>query len=158
MARLDSRLSRCAGLLKSDFRSDRISTHHAKVVWQGNKNDLRAHKIHLADQAIEGSCAQASGGDPAKADPEEMFVASLASCHMLWFLDFARRERLRVLAYADAPEGEMDGRRFVRVVLRPCVQFDRAVPDEVIEQLHERAHDACFIANSVNCSVIVEPA
>ena len=138
--------------------SDRGSTHHAKVVWRGDKHDLRAHEVHLADQTLEGSCAQALGGDPAKADPEELFVASLSSCHMLWFLDFARRERLRVLFYEDEAEGEMDSQRFVRVALRPRVRFEQDVPMETIGRLHERAHEACFIANSVNCPVIIEPA
>jgi organic hydroperoxide reductase OsmC/OhrA len=138
--------------------SGHASTHRAKVVWRGAKRDLRAHEVQLADQTIEGSCAQAWGGDPAKADPEEMFVASLSSCHMLWFMDFARRERLRVLAYEDEAEGEMDGQRFVRVVLRPRVSFEEDVPAERAERLHEKAHEACFIANSVNCEVTVEPA
>lgn len=138
--------------------SDHASTHHARVIWRGDKRDLRAHEVHLADQAIEGSCAQGWGGDPAKADPEEMFVASLSSCHMLWFLDFARRERLRVLSYEDDAEGEMDGRRFVRVALRPHVKFDDDVPADTVERLHEQAHEACFIANSVTCEVTVEPA
>jgi organic hydroperoxide reductase OsmC/OhrA len=136
--------------------SERTSTHHARVVWRGGQQDLRAHEVHIADQALEGSCAPAWGGDPAKADPEGMLVASLSSCHMLWFLDFARRERLRVLSYEDEAKGEMDGRRFVRVVLRPSVRFDRDVPAETVRRLHERAHDACFIANSVNCEVIIE--
>lgn len=137
--------------------SDRMSTHHAKVIWRGDKQDLRAHEVHLADQTIEGSSAPTWGGDPGKVDPEEMFVASLSSCHMLWFLDFGRRERLRVLSYEDQAEGEMDGQRFVRVVLRPSVRFDDDVPAETIRLLHDRAHHACFIANSVNCAVIVQP-
>lgn len=137
--------------------SDLTSTHHAKVAWRGNKHDLRAHEVNLADQTIKGSCARAWGGDPAKADPEEMFVASLSSCHMLWFLDYARRERLLVLSYEDEPEGEMDGRRFVRVVLRPRVQFQDDVLAATVERLHEHAHKACFIANSVNCQVTIEP-
>lgn len=87
-----------------------------------------------------------------------MFVASLSSCHMLWFLDFARRERLRVLSYEDEAEGEMDGRRFVRVALRPRVKFAENVPADTVAHLHEQAHEACFIAISVNCEVTVEPA
>lgn len=138
--------------------SDHGSTHHAKVVWRGDKHDLRAHEVHLADQRLQGSCAQALGGDPAKADPEELFVASLSSCHMLWFLDYARRERLRVLSYEDEAEGEMDGQRFVRVALRPRIKFEEDMPAETIRRLHEQAHEACFIANSVTCTVIIEPA
>jgi organic hydroperoxide reductase OsmC/OhrA len=70
--------------------------HHAEVVWDGDRRDLRAHTIRLGGQTLAGSGG--FGGDPAKADPEELFVASLSACHMLWFLDFARRERLRVLS------------------------------------------------------------
>jgi organic hydroperoxide reductase OsmC/OhrA len=78
---------------------------------------------------------------------------------MLWFLDFARRERLRVRAYEDAAEGEMDGIRFVGVTLRPRASWEGAEPaPEVVERLHHRAHEACFIANSVSCPVVVEPA
>jgi organic hydroperoxide reductase OsmC/OhrA len=89
--------------------------HHARVIWRGDKRDLRAHEIKLADQTIAGSSAVDRGGDPTKADPEELFVASLSACHMLWFLDFARRERLRVLSYEDDPVGTMDGKRFLDV-------------------------------------------
>jgi organic hydroperoxide reductase OsmC/OhrA len=132
--------------------------HHARVVWRGEKRDLRAHEIQLADQTLAGSCAAAWGGDPEKADPEGLFVASLSACHMLWFLDFARRERVRVLSYEDDPEGTMDGRRFTQVVLRPRVEFEDEVSRDVLERLHHRAHEACFIANSVSCEVRVEPA
>jgi organic hydroperoxide reductase OsmC/OhrA len=130
--------------------------HHATVVWQGDKRDLRAHEIRLAGQTLPGSCASARGGDPEKADPEELFVAALSACHMLWFLDFARRERLRVVSYDDRPEGTMDGQKFVAVVLRPRVAFATDVSREVIDALHDRAHKACFIANSVICEVRVE--
>jgi len=131
--------------------------HHARVVWRGGKDDLRAHEIKLAGQTLAGSCASVRGGDPEKADPEELFVASLSACHMLWFLDFVRRERLRVLSYEDEPEGVMDGRRFTEVVLRPRVEFEDEVSEEVLARLHHRAHEACFIANSVSCQVRVEP-
>jgi organic hydroperoxide reductase OsmC/OhrA len=69
--------------------------HHAEVVWDCDRRDLRAHTIRLAGQTLAGSSQPGFGGDPEKADPEELFVASLSACHMLWFLDFARRERLR---------------------------------------------------------------
>jgi organic hydroperoxide reductase OsmC/OhrA len=74
-----------------------MTKHHAKIVWRGDKNDLRAHEIELACQTLSGSCSAHWGGDPGKADPEELFVASLSACHMLWFLDFARRARHRLL-------------------------------------------------------------
>jgi organic hydroperoxide reductase OsmC/OhrA len=130
--------------------------HHARVLWQGDKRDLRAHEIRLADQMIAGSSAADLGGDPAKADPEELFVASLSACHMLWFLDFARRERLRVISYEDDPVGTMDGERFLGVVLRPCVRFTTDVSHEIVRRLHDRAHAACFIANAVTCKVRID--
>jgi organic hydroperoxide reductase OsmC/OhrA/predicted enzyme related to lactoylglutathione lyase len=130
--------------------------HRATVIWQGEKQDLRSHEIRLAAQTLAGSCASEWGGDPEKADPEELFVASLSACHMLWFLDFARHERLRVVSYEDRPEGTMDGHKFVAITLRPCAVFATEVSPEVIEDLHDRAHKACFIANSVTCEVKVE--
>ncbi len=146
------------GIAPGAQTSDRTSRHHARVIWRGEGDDVRAHEAQLADQTLACSCAVAWGGDPAKADPEEMFVAALSSCHMLWFLDLARRERLRPLSYEDEAEGEMDGRRFVRVVLRPRVTFAGEVGAEATRRLHDRAHAACFIASSVSCPVIVEPA
>jgi organic hydroperoxide reductase OsmC/OhrA/catechol 2,3-dioxygenase-like lactoylglutathione lyase family enzyme len=130
--------------------------YRATVVWRGDERDLRAHEIQLSGQTLAGSCASAWGGDPEKADPEELFVAALSACHMLWFLDFARRERLRVVSYEDRPEGTMDGQRFVAVALRPLVVFASEVSQDLIEGLHDRAHAACFIANSVTCEVRVE--
>lgn len=60
--------------------------HHATVIWDADKGDLRAHTIRLAGQTLAGSSMPAFGGNSEKADPEELFVASLSACHMLWFL------------------------------------------------------------------------
>jgi organic hydroperoxide reductase OsmC/OhrA len=101
--------------------------------------------------------------DPAAVDPEEAFVASLSSCHMLWFLSFAAERGLRVDRYVDAAEGVMgknaEGRlAMTQVTLRPRVRFDGALPDAAtFEALHHRAHDACFIANSVRTTIVCEP-
>ncbi len=133
------------------------STHHARVRWNGDREDLRAHTIELADQRLEASGAAALGGDPAKVDPEELFVASLSSCHMLWFISLARAERLRVTAYEDEAEGTMDATRFTGVVLHPRVSFADDPGTERIMDLHHRAHERCFIANSVSCPVVVQP-
>ncbi len=134
-----------------------MTRHGAEVSWTGDSEDLRRHTVKAGGQEIGGSCSPEWGGDPAKADPEALFVASLSACHMLWFLDLARRERLRVTAYEDDAEGTMDGTRFTRVALRPRVEFQADVDRETIESLHHRAHEACFIANSVSCPVEVEP-
>jgi len=133
------------------------SIHRARVRWDADSEDLRAHTVELADQALAASSAPEFGGNPQKADPEEMFVASLSSCHMLWFLALARGERIRVTSYEDDPEGTMDGIKFTRVVLRPRAAFERDPGDEQLRSLHRRAHERCFIANSVSCPVDVEP-
>jgi organic hydroperoxide reductase OsmC/OhrA len=131
--------------------------YRATVAWDGDREDLQAHTVTLAQQRLAASSAPERGGDAAKADPEQLLVAAASACHMLWFLDFSRRERLRVISYEDEAEGVMDSRRFVRVVLRPGIEFEREPEPELVSQLHERAHEACFIANSLNCPVEVEP-
>jgi organic hydroperoxide reductase OsmC/OhrA len=103
-------------------------------------------------------------GNPAGVDPEEAFVASLSSCHMLFFIDFARRGGFVVDAYEDDAEGVLekrdDGKMWMsRVTLRPRVTWGGGGPNEAaVADLHHRAHDACFIANSVTTEVFVEPA
>ncbi|MEM9645501.1 MAG: OsmC family protein, partial [Planctomycetota bacterium] len=94
--------------------------------------------------------------DPTAVDPEEAFVASIASCHMLWFLAIAAREGLEVLSYEDNVTGEMekraDGKAWIaKVVLKPRMKWGQSeVPDAArISELHHRAHEECFIANSV---------
>jgi organic hydroperoxide reductase OsmC/OhrA len=100
--------------------------------------------------------------DPNGVDPEEAFVASLSSCHMLFFVDFARRAGLVIDDYVDEAEGVLekraDGRMaMTRVILRPRVTWAGDPPDEAaITDLHHRAHEACFIANSVTTEVTVE--
>jgi organic hydroperoxide reductase OsmC/OhrA len=101
--------------------------------------------------------------DQARVDPEEAFVASLASCHMLFFVDFARRAGFVVDSYVDDAEGVLekraDGRMaMTRVTLRPRVAFsgEKQPSESDIADLHTRAHEACFIANSVTSEVTVE--
>ena len=100
---------------------------------------------------------------PAGIDPEEALVASLSSCHMLFFLDFARRDGFVVDSYDDHAEGLMatglDGREWMeRVTLRPRVVFSGVQRPRraEVEALHHRAHEACYIANSVKSEVTVE--
>ena len=101
--------------------------------------------------------------DPDAVDPEEAFVASAASCHMLFFLDFARQAGLVVTGYEDEAEGEMhrgsDGKvRITRITLRPRIVFAGEEPGEdVIDELHHKSHEACFIANSITSEIVVEP-
>jgi organic hydroperoxide reductase OsmC/OhrA len=99
----------------------------------------------------------------AAVDPEEAFVAAISSCHMLTFLDLARRAKFIVASYSDNAQGEMSrvGRgkmAITSVVLRPEVML---VADELpdptwLTDLHEKAHEICFIANSVKCEIVIE--
>ena len=102
--------------------------------------------------------------DPAAMDPEEAFVASLSSCHMLWFLSIAVRSGFTVDSYDDEAVGVMgpnERRKFFvsRVTLRPAVTFggNRQPTPAELTHMHHEAHDECFIANSVRCEVVVEP-
>ena len=100
--------------------------------------------------------------DPAGVDPEEAFVASLSSCHMLFFVDFARRAGLMVDRYVEEAEGVLekgtDGKMaMTRVTLRPRITWGGDEPSEdAIADLHHKAHEACFIANSVKTEVTVQ--
>jgi len=97
-------------------------------------------------------------------DPEEAFVASLASCHMLWFLSIAAARKFCVDSYDDDARGVM-GRNaagklaMTRVTLRPKVTFagDRVPTAEEIAAMHHEAHGECFIANSVTTEIRCEP-
>ena len=100
----------------------------------------------------------------AAVDPEEAFIASLSSCHMLFFLDFARRAGFVIDSYSDEAEGVLakrdDGKMWMsRVTLRPRMEWAGDAPDEAaLADIHHKAHEACFIANSVTTEVVVDRA
>ena len=121
----------------------------------------RNHSISFKDgqEILTASASPAYRGDGSKADPEDMLVAALSSCHMLSFLAIAAKKRLTVISYQDDAVGflENDGGKLwiKRVVLRPLVEID--ADPETLMQIHHMAHEACFIANSVKTDVAVEP-
>ena len=153
-----------------------MSTYTAVVSWKRGEQpftDGKYSRGHLwrFDGGIEvpGSSSphvvRPPLSDVAAVDPEEAFVASLSSCHMLFFLDFARRAGLRIDTYEDSAEGvlakDADGRMAMTIVtLRPKVAFsgDKHPTTEELDDLHHRSHEACFIANSVKTEVRVAPA
>lgn len=103
--------------------------------------------------------------DAAAVDPEEAFVAALSSCHMLWFLSIAAKAGFVVEQYLDNAIGEMrknaDGQLVVDVVtLRPSIQWlgERQPTNAQVNEMHESAHQQCFIANSVKTTVRIQPA
>jgi organic hydroperoxide reductase OsmC/OhrA len=147
----------------------------ARITWERGDDvftDRRYSRRHTiafdGGVTIPGSASphvvRAPMSDEAAVDPEEMFVACLANCHMLWFLDLVARERFRVDRYVDEAEGEMERNAegklaMTRVTLRPKVEFsgDKIPTPEDVERLHHRAHEECFIASSVKSDVRIEP-
>lgn len=119
----------------------------------------RSHIISVeGKQPIDGSSDPSFRGDKTKYNPEEMFVASLSSCHMLWFLHFCSDASIIVLEYSDAAIGKMiesdDGNgKFSEVILKPNVVVKEKWMIEKTEALHEKANRFCFIANSCNFPV-----
>jgi organic hydroperoxide reductase OsmC/OhrA len=122
----------------------------------------RDHEISAAGkQPILGSSDPAFRGDPSRYNPEELLVASLSTCHMLWYLHLCAEAGIVVTGYADEPTGTMvetadGGGRFTEVVLRPRVRVAAGTDPQLVAQLHEKAHHLCFIANSVNFPVICQ--
>ena len=151
-----------------------MSTHDAIVQWslQPGEDFLaghysRGHNVTFHEgvklpASASPSVVRAPWSVEAAADPEEMLVASLASCHMLWFLDFAKHAGVLVRGYRDAPRGVMgkipaNGKIGLSVcTLRPQVDCDAS--PETLDAIHHQAHAACNIANSVLTEVRVEPA
>ena len=110
--------------------------------------------------SIAGSADPHFRGDAAAWNPEELLVAALSACHMLWFLHLAAEAGVVVTAYADAAEGVMattpDGSgRFTGVTLRPDVTTRDPAEPAKLAALHAAAHTRCFVANSVNFEVII---
>lgn len=153
-----------------------MSTYTAQVIWQRDPleafTDNRYSRRHLLrfDGGIElaGSASPQVVplplSDASAVDPEEMFVASLAACHMLWFLSIAARAGYQIDRYDDAAEGQMarNGQghlAMTAVCLRPCVTWagDRQPSGDQLLALHHEAHESCFIARSVHSEVRVEP-
>lgn len=152
-----------------------MHTYTAQVLWHRGDQafvDNRYSRRHLLrfDGGLEvpGSSSphvvRVPLSDPSALDPEEAFVASLSSCHMLWFLGIAAERHFRVDSYVDQAEGVMEknakGKLVMStVVLRPEAIFSgehRPTPAQILA-MHEQAHDECFIANSVLTTVRCSP-
>lgn len=127
----------------------------------------RAHEWHFDGGAVVPGSASPTVvplpySSETAVDPEEAFVASVASCHMMWFLDFARRAKFNAESYSDEAscimEKDADGGWWIpRVDLSPQITWNGDAPSSTkIEELHHKAHDACFIANSIKSEVVVK--
>ncbi len=152
-----------------------MSEYTAEVLWQRGDQDFLANTYSRRHSLRFDGGAEVAGSssphvvplpfsDASAVDPEEAFVASLSSCHMLWFLTMAVKRKFCVDRYFDAATGVMEknaeGKMAMTVVtLRPRVVFSGTnMPTrEQIDHMHHRAHEECFIANSVKTDVRCEP-
>ena len=146
-----------------------MSEHRAMIHWHRNGTEFE-HKQYTRDHwwhfdggsQVAASAAPQFLGNEALVDPERAFVAALSSCHMLTFLALAARDGFVVDEYRDEAVGFMERNThkriaITRVVLRPTITWGGAAPpSETLSALHDKAHQHCFIANSVTTQIIVE--
>ena len=150
-----------------------MSTHGTTVEWKRGDQpfvDKRYSRAHIwtfdGGAVVPASSAPESVpvpmSDASAVDPEEAMIASLSSCHMLWFLAFAANARLTLDSYRDEASGELDkdeaGKRYLaRVTLRPVTTFTGRQPDQAeLDALHHQAHEHCEMAHSVRATITVE--
>lgn len=170
--------------------------HHyqLELQWTGNTGRgtksyvsyERSYTWHSGDKPkVEGSSDPKFRGDPGKHNPEELLLAALSSCHMLWYLHLCAESHITVLDYRDQAIAEMEGEQplsppvdkdneqhpagpptgsnpflgghFVRAVLRPVIKLTSEKDRAKATALHHEAHLRCFIANSVNFPVEIAP-
>lgn len=145
--------------------------YEVSISWTGNKglgtssysNYERSHLIQSPGKSdILGSADSVFRGDPTKWNPEELLLASLANCHMLWYLHLCADNQIVVQSYEDKPQGIMQlekngSGRFIEVTLKPMVVIDNQEKKSLAIDLHHKAHEYCFIANSVNFDILINP-
>jgi len=142
----------------------------ARIIWTGDRGEGTRHyrgydrtwRIATPGKApIECSNDPMLGGDPSKPNPEDLLLASLSACHMLWYLHLASNAGIVIRRYEDSPlgEGETGSRgegRFIRAVLRPKIVVGKGADIAKADSLHHDVHQFCFIARSVNFPVSYE--
>ena len=148
--------------------------HEARISWSRGDAEFTDNRYSRGHEwTFDGGVTVAASSSPsvvplpysvaAAVDPEEALVASASSCHMLWFLSLAAKRGFIVERYVDEAFGVIDRNAegklaFTRIPLRPAISFrEEAAPAPAeLEALHHAAHDACYIANSLKCEVLVE--
>lgn len=150
--------------------NDKTHCYQTNVLWTGNLGQgtasyrayERSHEIVVEGKPpIAGSSDPAFRGDKTKYNPEELLVASISACHMLWYLHLCAEVSIVVTHYVDQAVGTMleaedGGGRFAEVVLKPVVTIAPSSDRKQAEQLHEQAHHFCFVANSMNFPILCE--
>jgi len=146
--------------------------HHyaVTVTWTGNTGEGTATPTsYVKNQdivvegkpVIHGSADPAFRGDASRYNAEDLLVAALSQCHLLWYLSTAAKKKVVVMGYVDHAEGTMEMNRdgsgqFTRVVLRPEITLAPGTDIDFADSLHHIAHEMCFIARSVNFPVLTE--
>ncbi|MEI2265840.1 OsmC family protein [Erwinia sp. CGal63] len=149
--------------------ADREHRYHVTVEWTGNKGqgtesykayDREFNVLAEAKTAIAGSSDPAFLGNASRWNPEEMLLASASACHKLWYLHLCAEAGISVESYLDKAEGTMmEARqgRFTQILLRPQITLRAGDDIELAKALHHKAHEQCFIANSLNFPIVCEP-
>lgn len=144
--------------------------YKVRLDWTGNDGEgTKSYKSYRRDHTISvdgkpdipASSDPSFRGDRTRYNPEELLVAALSSCHMLWYLHLCAANNITVMEYRDNATGVMrentDGSgEFVHVLLKPAIKISSGDKAKARE-LHGQAHRLCFIARSVNFPVEVEP-
>jgi organic hydroperoxide reductase OsmC/OhrA len=151
-----------------------MSQHLATIQWQRDRATFTDHQYNREhtwqfDGGLEIAASASPHNvrepyaNPACVDPEEAFVASLSSCHMLWFLAIAAKQKFVVESYIDQAVGVLEKNEegnlaITQVRLRPQIIFtgDNQPTDQQVQEMHEAAHHHCFLANSVKTQILVE--
>ena len=151
--------------------SGRTHTYTCSVTWTGNTGTgTSGYQAYSRDHVIAGpgkpelpgSSDPAFRGDARRYSPEELLLASLSTCHMLWYLHLCAEAKVTVVAYRDEPVATMaedaaKGGWFTGATLRPIVTIANGSDAAKARELHHSAHEKCYIANSVNFTVRCEP-
>lgn len=144
--------------------------YHTQLTWTGNTGagttNYRAYErsysiVVEGKPALLGSSDPSFRGDKHKYNPEELLLASLSSCHMLWYLHLCASNKIVVVDYKDQASGIMEEKAngsgyFSKVVLKPEVTIQNQANADLANQLHHQANQMCFIANSMNFPVLHE--
>lgn len=145
--------------------------YNTTIEWTGNtgngtenyKSYQRSYTIAIENKAIiNGSSDPAFLGDKTKHNPEEFLLASISSCHMLWYLHLCAYEKIIVTSYIDSAtaimqEYENGSGKFTEVMLNPAVTITEQSKVELAKRLHQKANSMCFIANSLNFKINHNP-
>ena len=148
--------------------SQHLYLFEASLSWINNKKPF-SYKEYSREYLVRspgkadfiGTAAPEFFGSKFHYNPEDMLVVSLSACHMLTYLAFASNSKIKVISYTDAATGNLFTQdkvtKFEKVTLRPKITITADSSLDMAQSLHDKAHHACFIANSVNFNVEIIP-